>query len=99
MPPIAPAVPKIAKINTDVSKISWANKINVAAVIAPKPFKHPKIIAIGRSSSCFQSQVKPSFISALKLRAFFSAWGFTGRAIVAKVAIKAAETKKVAVSK
>ena len=92
-------MPKIANIKTEVFKISCANKINVAAVIAPNAFKLPKIIAIGRSSSCLQSQVKPSLISALKLGDFFSSITFTGRAVVAKVAINAAEIKKVAASK
>ena len=78
VPPTAPAVPKTAKVNTDVCSTSCANKIKVAPTIVPRPFIDPKIIAMGRSNGWAHSHAYPSLISVLKLifsRGFSSATG------------------------
>ena len=50
VPPTAPAVPRSAKVSTDVSNTSCANKIKVAPTIVARPFIDPKMIAMGRSN-------------------------------------------------
>ncbi len=51
MPPMAPPVPRMAKVRAEVPSTSWPNSTKVAAVIMPMAFSRPRMTAIGHSSS------------------------------------------------
>ena len=98
IPPTAAAVPSTAKIKTVVSRTSWANKIKIAPDNAAIPLTSPKIIAIGRNSSCCHNQPNPSLISARKFIFPLFSSGLKLFTVGFMTAISAAAIKKVTAS-